>query len=99
MGIFDYFLPEPPIQCPNCEGVLTGWQGRHSGDMALFVWQQGKAAPIDQTVDSEARLDEPSLSLKRLGNGLIIYGGECLQCGFCWWNTAWQIHCQLEDGV
>ena len=99
MGMFDYFIPDPPIECPRCDGFLTGWQGKHSGDIGLFVWQQGKATPLDQKVDPEARASELTLGGMRLAPEFDIYGGECTQCGFKWWDSAWRVHCQTEAGV
>lgn len=99
MGMIDYFIPDPPIECPYCDGFLTDWQGKHSGDMGLFVWQQGKAAPIDQKIDLEVRASELALRGMRLGPEFDIYGGECTRCGFKWWDSAWRVHCWTKGGV
>ncbi|MEW6131276.1 MAG: hypothetical protein AB1757_29875 [Acidobacteriota bacterium] len=99
MGLFDYFIPDPAIECPACDGFLTGWQGKHSGDMCLFVWQQGTVAPIDQKVDAEVKISERALSGMRVEPEFDIYGGECQQCGFKWWDSAWRVRCWTEGEV
>jgi hypothetical protein len=82
MGMFDYFVPDPPIACPKCGKALSGWQGKNDPAPALFVWKQGVAAPIDQLVDEECRALQESIPTFRLPDGEIwIYGGEC-ECGF-----------------
>lgn len=47
MGMFDYYEPEPPLSCPKCGNMLTGWQGK-DGPSALFVWRQGHRHPVGQ---------------------------------------------------
>lgn len=53
MGLFDWFVPQPPMACPNCGTVLTGWQGK-SGPCVLFEWVQGQRSPARQLVDDDA---------------------------------------------
>jgi hypothetical protein len=82
MGMFDYYVPDPPILCPKCGKPLQGWQGANHLNPALLVWKQGVAAPIDQRVDEECRGLPEVIRASRLPNGEIwICGGEC-QCGF-----------------
>ena len=82
MGMFDYYIPDPPIPCPRCGKPLEGWQGSNDPNPALLVWKQGIAAPIDQRVDDEIRGHPEVVRAARLPNGEIwIYGGEC-ECGF-----------------
>lgn len=53
MGLFDYFVPKPPVACPACGAALAGWQGK-SGPCALFEWVQGQRSPVRQLVDDDA---------------------------------------------
>src|SRR4051812_13111685 len=53
MGLFDYFVPTPPVTCPACGAMLTGWQGK-SGPCVLFEWVQGQRSPVRQLVDDDA---------------------------------------------
>jgi|GEM_PF-3728894 len=84
MGMFDYFEPEPPIDCldPSCTGVLEGWQGKHDEGMALLLWRQGRLAPSEQRVDDEARVDDARFEAFRLARAddIPIYGGACSIC-------------------
>jgi hypothetical protein len=58
MGMFDYYRPVPPISCPSCGTPLNEWQGK-DGPTALFVWEQGKAAPVDQAVGESMKCEDP----------------------------------------
>ena len=83
MGLFDWFQPDPPVRCLNCEsGVVKGWQEKHS-EQGLFVWQQGQSAPVDQPIDSDCRIDEAFRDERRLpkNEALSIYYGDCDSCG------------------
>jgi hypothetical protein len=75
MGMFDYYEPDPPIECPKCGRGLSGWQGKDTHP-ALFVWRQGVAAPIDQRVDAEVRALPEKLANFRVSSEFWIYGGE-----------------------
>jgi hypothetical protein len=82
MGMFDYFVPDPPIPCPKCGKTISGWQGKNDPSPALLVWKQGVPSPIDQRVDEECRALPERMETFRLPDGEIwIYGGEC-DCGF-----------------
>lgn len=50
LGMFDWYEPVPPVLCPTCGAVTSGWQGK-DGPNALFVWRQGFAHPVSQRVD------------------------------------------------
>jgi len=84
MGMFDYFYPDPPIEChhPECRGLLRDWQGKYAGN-CLFQWHQGRIAPIDQVASEDCKLDRARLHEIRLPiNAIIIAGwGSCDQCG------------------
>jgi hypothetical protein len=82
MGMFDHYIPDPPVKCPKCGKEISGWQGKNDPAPALLVWKQGVAAPIDQRVDDEWRGDPKVLQGLRLPEGEIwIYGGQCA-CGY-----------------
>lgn len=82
MGMFDYFVPNPPIECQFCGSPTIGWQGKHWGGSGLFVWEQGHISPVDQRVDDDCRLPPERLATRRLEAALIpIYGGGCEACG------------------
>ncbi len=92
MGMFDTFIPDPHISCPVCGALLSDWQGKDA-DCALFVWRQGLAAPIDQTVPEEARLTDAQRSTLRLPQAFEIYSYDC-DCPF-----PVEAICTCTDGV
>ncbi len=95
MGLFDYFEPDPAIDCPNpsCRGHLAGWQGKHSAGMALLHWKQNCLAPTHEGASEESRASAERLATFRLGKDeeIDIYGGECPICGFVFWNSRWEL--------
>jgi hypothetical protein len=97
MGLFDYYEPDPPIECPKCGGRLVGWQGRDTLP-ALFVWRQGVAEPIDQRVDPDIRALPEKMAALRVSSEFWIYGGEC-ECGFRFDNARFRVRCTAPDGV
>ena len=76
MGLFDEYIPDPPLFCPLCQASLNGWQGK-DGPCGLFVWRQGIASPIDQRVDSEIQLPPEVRAQRRLPNQFMIYTKCC----------------------
>ena len=97
MGLFDYYEPDPPIDCPKCGGVLKGWQGKDVHP-ALFVWRQGVAAPIDQRVDDDARATPETMAKRRVSPQFWIYGGEC-DCGYEFDDSRFGVRCTTTNGV
>ena len=97
MGLFDYYEPDPPIECPKCGGQLSGWQGKDVFP-ALFVWRQGIAAPVDQRVDPDIRALPERMATLRVSREFWIYGGEC-KCGYCFDNSGFSVRCTAPDGV
>lgn len=77
MGMFDWYVPEPPLACPKCSTVLHGWQGK-SGPCLLFEWMQGDRAPSRQLVDEPA--SEPVRTTVTLPNDFEIHT-SCTSCG------------------
>lgn len=98
MGMFDEYIPDPPLSCPACGVALEGWQGKE-GPNALMVWRQGIAGPIDQSIDdNEVKLTPEQLGKFRLPKQFGIYtsccGGkffveaECYALGDIWSRTV-----------
>ena len=82
MGMFDEFIPVPPLCCPACGKELHGWQGK-GGEDALMVWQQGVAAPIGQSIDDEdIKLEPEQLAAFRLPERFAIYTFCCSDRNF-----------------
>ena len=81
MGMFDYYEPQPPIQCESCGRIVKEWQGK-DGPNALFVWRQGFAAPVEQKVDEECKLSPQELAKWRLPPQFSIMpvGVNCRNC-------------------
>ena len=87
MSLYDYFEPEPPIQCFKCGGMVEGWTGKPEGS-ALLAWRQGIPMPIDHKVDSEIRFSTKKMASMRLEPTLIsIVGGRCKHCDARWYNN------------
>lgn len=84
MGMFDHYEPVPGLTCPACGAPLDGWQGK-DGDCALFVWRQGRAAPVGQDVPEESRALPEVAAGCRLPEEFEIYT-QC--CGGRFFVTA-----------
>lgn len=84
MGMFDWYEPEPALNCPVCGKPLDHWQGK-DGPCGLFVWRQGVPSPVEQRVDDECRLPADELKTVRLPQEFIIYT-DC--CGGRLWVEA-----------
>ncbi len=80
MGMFDWYIPEPKLNCPVCNTQMEEWQGKDSS-CCLLVWRQGTRHPIDQNVDEECRISEKELSAIRLPEAFTIYANDC-QCPY-----------------
>ncbi len=91
MGLYDFFEPDPSIECPNCGGSLSGWEGK-DGQPALLVWRQGVVGPIEQRIDPEFRTDLEALANARVPAEFRICGGEC-QCGDRFDDSRYQMRC------
>jgi hypothetical protein len=77
MGMFDHYRPKPDIGCPICGASGLEWQGK-DGPCALFVWEQGQAAPVDQLVPMECAISHKERAKVRLPIRFEIYA-KC-QC-------------------
>lgn len=77
MGMFDEYIPDPPLNCPACGAALDGWQGK-DGPNAFMVWQQGVPGPIDQAIDDEdVKLEPERLTKFRLPDQFSIFTTCC----------------------
>lgn len=72
MGMFDHYRPKPDIQCPVCGASELDWQGK-GGPCALFVWEQGQTAPVEQRVDDECKISIEDRAQVRLPVRFEIY--------------------------
>src|ERR1043166_5990605 len=65
MGMFDYYRPKPDIRCSVCGATALDWQGK-DGPCALFVWEQGQAAPVDQMASDDCKLPPERRAERRI---------------------------------
>lgn len=91
--MFDSFIAEPPLRCRSCGSDVSECQGK-DGPCSLFVWKQGIAGPVRQTVDDEYALPDVERATFRLPDEFEIYTG-CPSChawitgtGYCS-NRVW----------
>lgn len=75
MGMFDYYRPKPDLACSVCGASVLEWQGT-DGPCALFVWEQGQSAPVDQLVEDECKISQEDRVEARLPVRFEIYA-EC----------------------
>jgi hypothetical protein len=76
MGMFDWYQPVGTFECPVCHTPLHEWQGKDA-QCALYVWQQGVAAPVDQACDEECRGLPEVVQADRLPESFHIYSYDC----------------------
>ncbi|MES2918491.1 MAG: hypothetical protein V4729_07720 [Pseudomonadota bacterium] len=76
MNLFDYYVPEPALNCPVCNAGLDGWKGVDGPD-DLVVWRQGQSQPVEQLAGSESPLAAEALAALRLPNVFRIYTSCC----------------------
>lgn len=80
MGMFDYYVPNPPLHCPVCNSALESWQGKDGPCMRL-TWQQGNKFPVAHEWPEEyVANDEVYLESFVLPSHFEIYTDEC-NCG------------------
>ena len=91
MGMFDWFVPSGAPRCPECGSVLAQWQGK-DGPCALFVWEQGHAAPVDQPL-GEFAIEVAEREQLRLPERFVIYSYDCEQ------HQPVEAVCACVDGV
>jgi hypothetical protein len=96
MSSFDYYVPDPPIECPRCGRPLTEWQGKDGPAPFLFVWRQGVAAPVGERGD--VKVGYQRFAQLRLPPQFWIYGGEC-GCGYRFDGSRYGVRCTAPEGV
>lgn len=79
MGMFDEYVPRPALRCPRCDAALRDFQGK-DGPCAIFIWSQGVAAPVGQSVDADCMLPSEQAARFRLPPRFEIYT-QCHGCG------------------
>lgn len=76
MSACDFYLPDPLLTCPVCNGDLREWRG-YDDQPCYFVWRQGHPAPVDQRVDQEIGLKRDELRELRLPKDFVIFSEDC----------------------
>jgi hypothetical protein len=92
MGMFDWYRPQPPVNCPICGTVLSGWQGK-SGSCGLFEWVQGHRIPEKQIVDNQFAISDLARQGVILPEDFELY----TSCGTC--KTWIEAHGWCDDGI
>ena len=80
MGMYDEFLPVPPIECPKCGTEYRGIQGKY-GPCLLLLWKQGVAAPVGELADPEW-VNPDVMATLRLPEEFFANIWHCRGCGF-----------------
>ena len=78
MGMFDWYLPDPPLPCRWCGAQLAEFQG-DQGPCELLVWQERRPEPVDQRCDDQWRLPETVRQGLRLPS-IFAIRGVCESC-------------------
>jgi hypothetical protein len=90
MGMFDWYEPNPPLDCPVCGKQLSQhWQGKDA-DCLMFIWQQGERHPVNQDVPDEMKW---SLEELQLPEEFVIYNDCCGKGNFVY------AKCHAPNGV
>lgn len=92
MAMFDYYRPAEAQACPDCGTRLREWQGKQ-GPNGLFIWNEGKAAPVDQLVADAERIAPAELAAQRLPATFVIYSYDCEE------HSRIEAECSTTDGV
>jgi hypothetical protein len=92
VSVFDYYRPQSALACPVCGKPLDEWQGK-DGPCGQFVWRQGVAAPVDQLVSDDVRLEAVVLERMRLPASFTIYAHCCSK------QFPVEARCTAADGV
>lgn len=75
MGMFDWYITIPKLNCPVCGRELLEWQGK-DGPCGLFTWKQGVLAPTDQKA-GESNIPEYDRARVRLPSSFRMYSYDC----------------------
>jgi hypothetical protein len=109
MGMFDWYRPLPPLNCPACGQLVDElWQGK-DGPNGLFLWEQGSSTPVNQLVDDECKSSVESRLTMRLPESFVIYADQCgcdrfvFAFGYCkdgvWQQTEIETHQTARPGA
>jgi hypothetical protein len=96
MGMFDWYIPDPPLRCPLCQSLLENWQG-FDGVNALAIWKQGIAEAIDQAIeDPSVKVDPTVRAAWRLPPEFHIHA----YCSDCYGGELrLQADCTVSEGT
>lgn len=78
MGMFDWYLPDPPLPCRWCGAILDELQGK-DGPCELLVWSEHRPAPVDQRCDEAWRMAADRRDGLRLPLVFDVHG-DCREC-------------------
>ena len=99
MGMFDNYIPDPPVNCPKCGNTLSSdrhdWSGKF-GPCGGYVWRQGHASPVDHPVDPEIQLSPGALQQIRLPDEFWI---DCLRPCTCGYSLSRQMRGTTVNGT
>jgi hypothetical protein len=84
MGMFDYYVPVPALNCPDCGEPLSDWQGK-GGSRLLVVWTQLDPIPAQDRFSSKE---------ERLPDGELGIYTSCSKCKM--WVDA---DCVVKNGI
>lgn len=74
MGMYDRYVPDPSLRCPECGAKLSGWQGK-SGPCLLLTWHQGRTEP--QVEEGMALISVDDLAECLLPDEFLIWTDCC----------------------
>jgi hypothetical protein len=92
MGMYDSYIPDPPLDCPVCGERLGNWQGKEA-QCLLLTWKQGHRFPIKHDLGDWVENDKAFLESQTLPPqfAFYTYGCKCNRWisayGFCDKNT------------
>ncbi|MBL0870333.1 MAG: hypothetical protein IBJ18_07150 [Phycisphaerales bacterium] len=76
MGMFDWYTPLPPVPCPWCGRAISEWQGK-DGPCAMLVYEQGRAAPVEQRVSADCQVSIQNRDTMLLPSHFRMIGSCC----------------------
>jgi hypothetical protein len=92
MGMYDSYIPDPPLSCPVCGQKLERWQGKEAACL-LLTWKQGEQFPIKHDLGDWVENDKEFLESQTLPPLFEFYTNGC-KCDR--WITAYGF---CENGI
>jgi hypothetical protein len=92
MSMFDTYKPSTRLCCSVCGHPLEEWQGK-DGPCALFVWMEGRAAPVAQDTDHDIALSLAEREAIRLPETFTIYFYDCSE------HRPVEARCRCVNGI